>query len=589
MRVKQLMNKFVRSMLALGLTSALSVTSVQAATYTVVDKGEVSSFDANSPENTYGQQENNSGDMVLSGSGLYNFPIFTQYLTDTEISAIALEDVDAFKAGTPTANDLERALSFLNSAKVNYGYQKLGAAIALVHLGASSEEFVVWDQVLPNTSQLSRSTTDIVKGITDDRWLYGKGSAPYLPQTFINEGDEYFSWSREFSNRGFYSPDAGQSFLPIISPDNRYGGESAILDVNDAKVAVGFVSTDMMSDVIDNIQRLEGVNGDFLYDCKDDEFIPDPASQVTYTPINTCITKERSIPDVYQLRAFKTQLTPTGHQEIETLGLLVTPHEDDERRFISSAQAINNQGTVVGYSHGWTNSEQTSPTDKEPFSLYAVVFKDGQVTSFTDEHTTYFDSRAYDINDAGIATGYVTKFIRGDRRKKFYYIDTTDTENMSLQFTDNDFFDSSSSVARAINEAGLIVGQADVDSNERRQHAFLYDINTDTFTDVNDFLTCDSPYTIIQAYDINDNNIISATALLTQPVRDAIGELVLDDNGDALVEEVLRAVSLQPQLGGVIEDCSDGPVERQGAGLGLWGLFLLFSAGVLRLAGRRKS
>ena len=152
-----------------------------------------------------------------------------------------------------------------------------------------------------------------------------------------------------------------------------------------------------------------------------------------------------------------------------------------------------------------------------------------------------------------------------------------------------DFFNGSSSTARAINEDGMIVGDGeyethnDTPSNPRRTHGFIYDMTAKTFTDLNNFLSCDSAYTVIEARDINDANEISATALVKVTRRDSKGKLMLDEKGEQLTEDVVRAVTLKP-IDGEIEDCSTEvvKVERQGAGFGLTSLVLLMFAGLRR-------
>ena len=70
-------------MLALGVASAFGLSAVNAATYQVIDKGDVASL-----KYTYSQQENNAGNMVLSGTNVYNFPIQFQYLDQEDFDAI---------------------------------------------------------------------------------------------------------------------------------------------------------------------------------------------------------------------------------------------------------------------------------------------------------------------------------------------------------------------------------------------------------------------------------------------------------------------------------------------------------------------
>ena len=77
------MNQFLKSILALGITSALGISAVNAATYEVIDKGAVSSL-----KYTYSQQENTNGEAAISGTDIYNFPVQYQYLDEDDYDSI---------------------------------------------------------------------------------------------------------------------------------------------------------------------------------------------------------------------------------------------------------------------------------------------------------------------------------------------------------------------------------------------------------------------------------------------------------------------------------------------------------------------
>ncbi|WP_286232480.1 DUF3466 family protein [Thalassotalea sediminis] len=577
------MKILVKSVLTLSIGSALALTSAQAATYKIIDKGAADKF-----KYTYSQQENNFGQMAISGTDAYNFPVQFKYFDENDYDNIVryaqrshdlvsgindIEDEDALRAGTPTANDLFWAEYYLKEVQNNSLYhQKYGDIVAMINVGGESEEFTVFDVAFEDTETLTRSTVDYINGITDDGWVYGNGSAPFLPVPFTEaDGSEVTVWLSEFTTRAFMSPDAGETIIPIFPPEATYGGESAILDISDNGIAVGYASTSIVEEVLEVIESEDG-------GCRDPDVLDD-------LPFEACVQLRAN--GMYNNEAFKWYLDAQGEISKESLGFLVTPHPDDPRQHISIAQAVNSNGVAVGYATGWQDETETDPSELERTSLYAVVFKDGEVKDFTEDHTEYFDSRAYDINDAGIAVGHATTLSNGSYRKKFYYVDTNE-ENPQMVLP-KDFFTGSSSSARAINEHGIIVGQGEIEthndssSNPRRTHGFMYDINTDTFTNLNELLPCDSPYTVIEVRDINENNEISGSAVIRVERRDAKGDIMYDDNGNALMEDVIRAIKLQP-VSGEVEDCAKviEDVERKGASTGLFSLMLLSLFGFAR-------
>ncbi len=584
------MNQFLKSILALGITSALGMSAVNAETYKVFDKGDVSSL-----KYTYAQQENINGEAAISGTDVYNFPVQYQYLDEDDYDTIVslaensheivhelndIENETALRNGNPTANDLSWVIRFLKAKASDTLYQKIGDIFAMTNLSGQVELFNVFDEKFVGTDIYTRSTKEYISGITDEGWVYGNASAPYLPLDFTeSDDDEVTHWVRDFTTRGFFSPDGGANIVEVIPPsetdlpeEQRFGGESAILDISESHIAVGYASTSIDQDTIDRI--VDETDG-----CADPDILDD-------LPFKVCV--QRLIANAYNTEAIKWTIDAQGIVTSEILGHLVTPHEDDEREYVNYAQAVNNHGVVVGFAHGWIDENETNPSQFESRNFYAVVYKNGEVTDYTDDHSKYFDSRAYDINDAGIAVGHVNTFVNGNQRTKFYHVDTN-AENMTMEFPD-DFFTGSSSTARAINEKGMIVGEGEYEThndsngaNPRRTHGFLYDMTAKTFTDLNSFLACDSGYTVIEARDINDVNEISATALIKVPRRDSKGNLMVDEKGEQLMEDVVRAVTLKP-TDGEIEDCSivEEKVERQGAGFGLTGLVLLIFSGLRR-------
>lgn len=571
------MNIFLKSVLAISVVSVINVSHVNASTtYRVVDRGAADAVDY-----TFSQQKNNQGESVVTGSHLYNFPVQLQYLDTDDYQDIyqlandnwenvknlyPLEDYNGLLNGNLSANDLSWVQVFLKLNEQSTEYQKISSVYAMINLGNTTELLNIFDEKFENSNSYTRSTNDYVNGITDDGWIYGNASAPYLPTLFEeSDGDIQPHWTREFTTRGFFSPDKGETIIPLLPPMSLYGGESAVLDISATKIAVGYASTGIDQDALDYIEDTSG-------GCADEDVLDD-------IPFDACIAPVKN--GMYNTEAFKWFIDATGEVSSEALGHLVTPHEDDERELVSVAQAVNAHGVVAGYSTGWFQNNELTPSSNEASSLYAVVFRNGQIIDLNPDHEEYYDSRAYDISDNGIVVGHVTRQINGVVRTKFYYLDINSDE-MIMEFP-RDFFTSSSSTARAVNENGIIVGQGEFEThndnsnNPRRKHGFLYDIDLDFFVDLNDLLTCSSDYTIVEARAINENDEISATATLKVAKKDSKGELMLDKNGSQIYEEILRAVDLIPTEGEIV-DCSETieKVNREGATMSYMSLCLIF-------------
>ncbi len=638
------MKQFVKNILAVGITTALSlslVATVQAATYKIVDKGAVSEL-----KNTYAQQQNNNGVVAISGTNLYNFPVQyldkdqNQYLDDDDFQEIkalaesglgdiydqknydtrgleAIENYDAMVAGDPTANDLAWIVIYLQrktnvstqsrleDKRQNFYYQQVGDTVAMTNLGAGeiTTDFPVFDKTFDGTvnTDLTRSTVDIITGITDSGITYGSATAPYFPEAFTEktkievDGEleydesqdvEVTYWLSDFEERGFFSFDNGVNVFPVVPEESKLGGGvSAVLDVNENGTAVGHMSYELIQDTVDIIEDDSG-------GCADSEILdkmpPEICEQINRT-------------SMYPIVAYSTTLNTNGEVVPKRLGLLIdksnqSQHPDDERFFSSRALAINNNGVAVGYADGWDDGNVTSPAVAEKMrGAYAVMFKNGYAFDFNQKHADersistidQIYSQALDINDNGLAVGYI---YNNSDIKKFFYVDTSVSEDEMEMITPDDFFGSSDSTAYAVNNDGFIVGEGEIEthnestSQPRRTAAFIYDSENDIFSNINDLTACDSPYTIIEARDINDEGVISATAIFKEDRFDAKGKLVVDENDNPVKEDVVRAVVLEPIAddGQVCPEKEEDKVERQGASFGLFGLLSLLALISLR-------
>ncbi|PKI17190.1 DUF3466 family protein [Colwellia sp. 12G3] len=594
------MKPFSKNILALTVISALSLSLFNyshAETYRVVDKKPAENLGY-----TYGGKLNNQGNMAVTGSNVYNFPVQFDYFDETDFNNIVylalsrqdyyfglgpIEDLEAMKIGEPTANDLAWAKLYLeekNKSNTNFEYQIVADTAAMINLneGSVSTEICVFDTDFTGTAcsgEITRSTVSSIEGFNNSGVMFGTATAPYLPLAGPADSNGLIQthWVRAHGQRGFFSPDFGETIIEIPPEFTEYGGGiSAIFDINDNGIAVGY-SSYKLSEFREN-QILDETGG-----------CADPAILATI-PFEVCVQKIQS--GMYHVQAFKATLSADNVPETEQLGLLITPHADDDRAFSSQALAVNNHGVAVGYAHGWNDTNVTTPAPNERMGgSYAVIFKDGKVSDFNQLHynfnsgSVYPFSRANDINDNGLVVGYTRDPVRFI--KKLFYVDTSVPESEMEIIIPKDFFTTSVSTAFAVNASGVIVGEAQIEShnesanNPRRTTGFMFDTSIDSpvITDINTLLKCDSPYNIIKANDINDVGQISATAIVKSASYDTLGKPVVDDSGNPVMIDVVRAVLLEPIEGGEVTDCGlvEEKIERQGASISSMVLFSLLA------------
>ncbi|MDN3653097.1 DUF3466 family protein [Thalassotalea ponticola] len=579
------MKNLIKSAIALSVVSAMSSSfAEEAVSYTI---SEYSGLD--NIKNTYAIEQTNIGQTLIVGQTSYNFPVQFDYLDEDDFDRIVrlaerdheavfeLYEIDEqaeeqLRAGNPDANALSWTIRYLRTAGGSEN-QRIGDTFVYRYDENSKQAFElpVFDSAFPETGQLTRSTVDSAQGMTDDGWVFGFSSAPYLPlEPFDDDGEEEIHWYREFDQRGWISFD-GETVIELPPAEAKYGGLSAIYDVNSNRVAVGTSSVALSSRTLDDIEKEDDY-------CLTDNLIND-------IPLEICIQNRRR--QLYYSNAFLWEMNEQG-EIVNTVDLgtgIVNPNEEDERAFVSAATAINDDGVIVGFSDFWWDEDETEPSKTERKGQFAAVFKDGEVIQFTDRDE-YFESRALDINNAGMFTGYMYAYINGKPRTKFFYADAN--SDVITPVFPEDFFKGSASYPHAINDNNIIVGEGEVedfvDSSEfpRRRHGFLYDIGNAQFYNVNQFLSCEdqAKYVIVEAKDINERNEILATAWVRKPKLDSQGQPFSIDGEivEGAEEDVLRVVVLKPTGSTFsVNDCREDlgeTIERQGASMS-WSLWLL--------------
>ncbi|WP_333919020.1 DUF3466 family protein [Vibrio crassostreae] len=238
----------------------------------------------------------------------------------------------------------------------------------------------------------------------------------------------------------------------------------------------------------------------------------------------------------------------------------------------------------------------------------------------SNDDARYSNSVATDINDNLFAVGYSKRngYVpeSGSAGNKPFVV--IDAKNPTATYLSGGiFFGGSSGEAKAVNNFNEFVGQIDaettreVDGSERRHRGFIYPYNVSSSTEARrvdifngqawwlDDLTNDgnvsgenNKFRIIDATDINDAGVISATAIkctvggTTQPYDTTSHNSYCGGASSNAVEEVV-AVKLVPIAGATKDDiqtrsADSEKVDRQGGSLGWLTLTVLGLLGFRR-------
>jgi hypothetical protein len=538
-----------------ALSLALLVTPVsQAAKYRVVELPV-----ANEGRNSFPSAINEDGNITVNVRSPYNIPIDLDLLdfeSDTLING--LTDVESASNGDFNSTDYELLLGLIRSADGSQSAQQIADTISFLASENSSNYISGFDQLSEQDNEFSLSTTSIARDLNDSGFIVGSGDGFYNKIDYtLASGDDINLVVHEFGTRGFVS--FGDTVIGLPAPDTTAGGFSDAFGINESNQVAGYGTSLFLSDTLQTA----------ITDCKNDELVDDEDPDTQDFPLRGDIPVESCISNIVdsftnspstfsQFRGLIWQLDGQGNLlDIKMLGLLFEPEAGDEKYYRSQAFAINDNGLAVGISNEpYIRNGEPVTQNGIPVTLsYAVIFDGDEVINITPdpEDITTTISTAQDINNSNLVVGYQIKSVNGTSRTKFFIYDMNLAE---LTFPD-DFFLGSSSVALDINNNDLVVGYGEVDAplTGRRTEGFLYDHKAEQFYAARDLISCDSPYTIVQANSINDKGEIGATALYQGPAKDSRGEVILDSTGSETIIDLVMAVKLEPITGGEVENC----------------------------------
>jgi len=548
------LNRITASLIPTILMLGTAPVFVQAQSYEVV---ELPTSDLSA--NQFAASIDDTGLVLNIVQERYNQPIDLSLIN---LDLINLSDRDAAEQGNINGTDLSILTEILYSNTENRSVfnQKLATYTAYKTDGNTTEYVNGFDTESDATNGYSYALDTLLGDSYNGSYIVGTMPGPYEKISYVNADNNTVTYVvNNHGNRGFVQ--VGDTVSPLMPSDTTLGGISQANAINGNLQVAGYASIATSESILSSKAT-----------CDDPDTRGDIAIEACYYSIINSMTASTT------RRATIWQLDNAGNTiSMQSYGLTFEPDTDETIVFSSEAFDINDEGQAVG----------TTPVPIDnTYTQAAALFYNGQTTRLLSDDDL-LPNRAVAINNDGLVIGYNTEVINRATRFKFF---TYNTNTDELIFPD-DFFASSTSIPRAINNNGLVVGDAESNAETRRRNGFLYDVNAKSFTNINNLIACESDYEIMTANDINDNNEIVGEALVRRPVRNAKGEIVYDsDNQEVLADRVI-AVKLVPTGGSPLEcGASEDEIaetERQGAALGIYAVFAVMLVGLMRRFKRR--
>jgi uncharacterized membrane protein len=591
------------SPISLAVLPLLTMFSAQAAVYQIVE------LDTNNKvRSTSGAAATMQGAAVTNGSTFLDITLDLDTLDfESEIfkSFLTEEQLENAKNGNLSADVTNILVSYLaNNPSVR------NQPIGVSRIFSQPQNGVVTPLVVRDITG-NRTNTEFAYAVNNSGQIAAIATAPAAKLNFTPvpepvEGDDeeaeepeipvipqpYIAWV----------PEPGYMLGYVLDGENRIvlppaftelgGGMSAAQDINNNGQVVGFTSAGVADAIKTSINGICTGNSQPLQYCQNLVMSSRSISLSNLISQIRLYQTVDSLPQGYDERGALWQLNTDGSASlVKTYGFLgdkatgqLAPNSEEypTPTYYSRANAINDAGIAVGHSLYSDKDRKVSFFDNFGFEYqriytapHATIYQGDDVKAIVDP-AEWLASVAVDINNQDLVAGYAYKNINSAVRARLFTYDLAADE---LKFVDG-FFNSSGTEPRALNNQGQIVGRAEViigGTLDRRLHGFVYDTRTDTFSDLNDLVGCDAPYTLVDATAINDNGEIMATALVRRPVLDAFGQQQTDDDGAVIMREQATAVKLLPIPNGQPANCSGEQTqyERKSGSVSAWWLILL--------------
>ncbi|CAM3815105.1 DUF3466 family protein [Rheinheimera salexigens] len=579
------------SAISIALIPMLSLSAAQAAVYDIVEIGDVPEvrFTAAAALNDAGEVVFNGGissaNLASSsepsfsgffngdGRSYYDFPLDLDAIDFTSEAAVAALTEEQI---ADAMNGITDAVSLSILMSQNFARQPKGLALPYFKAtNADAQNIILRDF----TAAPARGNSEYLYDINNQSVAVGIASTPFTKQSFTPAPTEE---TPEPKAQVVWSPEGAMVLGTVVkngvvttipAPYQEMGGGYSLAQaISNTGYIAGVASIGMTEEFKTKVlEKCDGTTQPIAV-CQHNEIAASPAFMDVLNPLvfNNAIT---STFNYYQRAGMLWQLSGDTLSEPEILGYLgdkntglpyVGENAIDNINYVSRPNDVNDNGIAVGWSVYSDSSREVNfnigvgqAIKTIERSYQASLFADGQVLPLVDP-VEWSRSGAVAINNNNIVVGGAIKIINSNQRTKMFIHD------YNLGTTDfvEGFFLSSTTIPRAINDNNIIVGKAEAilaNTTTRRDRAFIMDLADNSFKDLNTYLDCNSPYTLVDAVSINNQGEILATALVEKEQRDIKGNLVLDAAGNPIKANLTTTVILNPIANGEPENC--GAIE----------------------------
>lgn len=552
-----------RTQLAAAVLLASGSFSAAAATYSVTplpvnDKAKY----------TFGYSIDNSGFVLATTQLEYNPPVNIELVEAGgffDRSDVSLENREDTMEGVFTDADYTTVVNFLLNNRGSGRTQQLASYRSYIMDTTDVELVPGYDEVTDMFDGYTHSVVTVARDSLAGDYLVGTSEGLFKTLEYTNESDTTVLYT--------YSDMVQQAFVQVngetkrLAPtDTLLGGTSHAYAINQNLQVAGYGSASYS----ENLQPL-------IDDCYDDEERADE-------PVEYCLRRVKAT------RNFLFPILNTHIWQLDAAGevistqvypLLFEPEEDDDVGYFTRAFDINAQGIAVGDAATGERVRVQRPNStgaSNEDEVVAVTFFDGETTEFLPREEN-LKSNAVAINDNNWVTGSVLRAVSTVARDRLF-VYNLDTEEARYP---QGFFNNAAVFPSDINNNNIVVGRSEFEATTdgvRETRAFMYDLETDTLTNLNTLIGCDSPYTLVDAVAINDDNEIVVNARVSQNATYITGNEIVNDEGEASEVDNIVALRMTPIANGEIEDCAvesqeEEKYERKGAAINVLWLGLL--------------